>query len=217
MKILIPSIFLITMCLLLGACAVLPSPDSGLEESTPTMADLSTNPGPAAVIELLAGQQNIAPEQIGVVSTVPYDWADTCLGLSQPGETCATKVVPGYRVELKVGDAIYIFRTDVAGNIIRQEKEGQDGTISPPSPTIWGEMARQLGVDPKEVNVISSEAVNWPDACIGISGPGDTCAQVITPGFRYIVEVNGQTVEFRTNQDGTTVRKADAPGSTPAR
>lgn len=69
-------------------------------------------------------------------------------------------------------------------------------------------LAENLGITPEEIKLISTEAVDWPDSCLGIVTEGVSCAQAITSGFRVILEANGKQVEFRTNQDATIVRPA---------
>jgi hypothetical protein len=64
-------------------------------------------------------------------------------------------------------------------------------------------LAKNLGLDAGEIKVISSKAVEWPDACLGITQEGVACAQVVTPGYKIILEANGKQVEYHTNQDGT--------------
>jgi hypothetical protein len=59
-----------------------------------------------------------------------------------------------------------------------------------------------------EIKLISTEAVDWPDGCLGIQMEGLMCTQAIVPGFRVILEANGREVEYRTNQDGTQIRPA---------
>ncbi len=66
-------------------------------------------------------------------------------------------------------------------------------------------LAKNLGLDAGEIKVISSKAVEWPDACLGITQEGVACAQVVTPGYKIILEANGKQVEYHTNQDGTVV------------
>jgi len=66
-------------------------------------------------------------------------------------------------------------------------------------------LAKNLGLDAGEIKVISSKAVEWPDACLGITQEGVACAQVVTPGYKTILEANGKQVEYHTNQDGTVV------------
>src|SRR5512141_2256554 len=46
-------------------------------------------------------------------------------------------------------------------------------------------LAKNLGLDAGEIKVISSEAVEWPDACLGVTKEGVACAQVVTTGNRW--------------------------------
>lgn len=47
----------------------------------------------------------------------------------------------------------------------------------------------------------SIENVSWADACLGVSKPGQLCAQVITPGFKVIFE--NQQRQLIVNTDAT--------------
>lgn len=67
-------------------------------------------------------------------------------------------------------------------------------------------LVNQLGVSVDNVQVLSSEQVDWPDACLGVPSDGEACAQVVTPGFRIDVQVNGQQYEVRTDETGNTVK-----------
>lgn len=67
------------------------------------------------------------------------------------------------------------------------------------------QLSQELNVSVDEIEVLDFEQVDWPDACLGIPQEDQVCAQVITPGFRVVLEVNGQQYEFRSNQDGTLV------------
>lgn len=67
----------------------------------------------------------------------------------------------------------------------------------------------QLGLD--EIEIVSVEQVEWPDACLGVYTADMMCAQVITPGYRVILEVDGEQYEYHTNIDGSFVQLASAP------
>jgi hypothetical protein len=54
--------------------------------------------------------------------------------------------------------------------------------------------------------VIEVEATVFPDACLGAAEPGEVCAAVLTPGYRVVVEQNGQQTEYRVDFGGQ-VRK----------
>lgn len=66
-------------------------------------------------------------------------------------------------------------------------------------------LAKQLNVDPQAITVISVEEVEWPDGCLGLSKPDQMCTQVIVPGYRVILEVNGTQYEVRTSLNGRQV------------
>ena len=63
-----------------------------------------------------------------------------------------------------------------------------------------------MNVDPSTIVVVSEEQVDWPDACMGIETPGVMCAQVITPGYKIVLEANGKQYEYHTNESGSVVR-----------
>jgi hypothetical protein len=66
-------------------------------------------------------------------------------------------------------------------------------------------LAKNLGVDPSQIKVVSTEDVEWPDSCLGVSVEGIMCSQVVTSGYKIILEANGKQVEYHTNQDGSSV------------
>jgi len=49
------------------------------------------------------------------------------------------------------------------------------------------------------ITVESAEFVQWPDACLGISEPDVACAEVITPGYRILIEGDGRTYEYHSD------------------
>ena len=69
-------------------------------------------------------------------------------------------------------------------------------------------LSENLDLPADTITVVSTEAVEWPDGCLGVQEEGLVCTQVITPGFRVILEANGKQVEYRTNEDGTQIRPA---------
>ena len=66
-------------------------------------------------------------------------------------------------------------------------------------------LAAALGVPLESITLVSLEAVDWPNSCLGVELPGLMCAQVITPGFRVVLASGGRRFEFHSNSDGTAV------------
>jgi hypothetical protein len=70
------------------------------------------------------------------------------------------------------------------------------------------DLAQRLQIDADTIKLVSVEQVDWPDACMGIQTPGVMCAQVITPGYKVVLEANGKQYEYHTNESGSVVRLA---------
>jgi hypothetical protein len=69
-------------------------------------------------------------------------------------------------------------------------------------------LAAALGIARDQIKVVSVEAVEWPDGCLGIIRINALCAQGIVPGYRVILEAAGQQYEYRTNEDGSVLAPA---------
>lgn len=90
--------------------------------------------------------------------------------------------------------------------------ENGDTSVLPPEVVLAAQqwLANELGVQVEEIEILRTEQVEWPDACLGLGGPDEVCAQVITPGWRAIFLVNGQEYEVRTDETGAVFRLAQA-------
>lgn len=66
-------------------------------------------------------------------------------------------------------------------------------------------LATELNVPPDRVLVLSIEPVNWPDASLGCPQPGMMYAQVISPGYRIVLEAGGEQYDLHTDQTGRKV------------
>jgi len=53
-----------------------------------------------------------------------------------------------------------------------------------------------------DATLVDAEAVLWPDACLDAAEPGELCAQVITPGYRIIIERGGRRTEYHADLQG---------------
>jgi hypothetical protein len=72
-------------------------------------------------------------------------------------------------------------------------------------------LAKELGIGTDEIEVVSVEAVQWRDSCLGIVRIDALCAQGIVPGFRIILSANDTEYEYHTNADGGTMVKSPLP------
>jgi hypothetical protein len=60
------------------------------------------------------------------------------------------------------------------------------------------DLAGRLGVDPREITVVSQEEVTWPDASLGCPEPGMLYAQVLTDGIRIVLESDGRRYDYHS-------------------
>jgi hypothetical protein len=68
------------------------------------------------------------------------------------------------------------------------------------------DLAQELGLSEEEISLASMEAVEWPDASLGCPEEGMMYAQVITPGYRIMLEAGGETYEYHTgDREGSPV------------
>lgn len=181
---------------LLTACA------TGVQPIEPTP---STNQ--PAIVEAvkaeIAKQLSLSPDQVKVTSIEPAEWPDGCLGLPAPGEVCIQIVVPGYGGIVEADGRQYEFRSNETGDLVR--------LIPDIALLVRQALMQQLHVDFKAVTIVAVEAVEWPDACLGVALPDVMCAQVITPGYRIILEVDGGRYEYHTDRNGGSLQLAAAP------
>ena len=62
--------------------------------------------------------------------------------------------------------------------------------------------AAESGVAIDEVRVVTAEEVTWPDGSLGCPQPGMAYTQALVPGYRVVVEVNGEELHFHAAQRG---------------
>ena len=75
------------------------------------------------------------------------------------------------------------------------------------------DLAARLEISADEIQVVSIEAVEWPDASLGCPEPGMSYAQVITPGYRIVLEAGGEEYEYHTGTSSVVLCQDSRGGS----
>ena len=169
-----------------------------------------------------------APEPVEIVEGTPSATPDSTIVVGEPvalpvgaGEIDRAFVLEDGRV------AAYVdVQTPMARLVIFEESE--DGQwrideIQPIAPEdaatpedvnlaaevpaeVWEAVVLTLGItETTAIRVIELEEVEWPDASLGCPQSDGASAQVITPGYRIVVEVDGEEVEIHTDLNGNAV------------
>jgi hypothetical protein len=69
-----------------------------------------------------------------------------------------------------------------------------------PVQAVLADAAARMGVDPSQVQLVRAQHVDWPNSSLGCPTPGAVYLQVITPGWLVTVQVDGQTLEYHTDE-----------------
>ena len=164
----------------------------------------------ASAAAVLADELGIAPDAITVVSAEPAEYNDSCLGLGGPAESCLQAITPGWLVTLSANGQEYEVHTDATGQQARIAAEGSSAPSDPDAATAAAvaALAKELGVAESDITVASLEAADYTDSCLGLGGPEEMCAQVITLGWLLRLDAAGQTYEVHTDGTGQLVRIA---------
>lgn len=64
------------------------------------------------------------------------------------------------------------------------------------------DLARRFDIPANSIAVRTLESVDWPDASLGCPEPGFMYAQVITPGYRIILEAGGRMYAYHASLRG---------------
>jgi len=66
------------------------------------------------------------------------------------------------------------------------------------------------GLPSDQIIVVSTEAVNWPNGCLGVQRMGVMCTQMVVPGYKIVLQAGGKQYEFHTNKNGSQVVQVDS-------
>jgi hypothetical protein len=67
------------------------------------------------------------------------------------------------------------------------------------------DLAQRLAVAEDQINVIETVEVEWSDSSLDCPQPGMEYLQVITPGYRIVLEAGGTQYEYHSNRDAYVV------------
>ena len=72
---------------------------------------------------------------------------------------------------------------------------------------IRNQVSEILGVPVESIQLVSIEQMEWPDSCLGLGAPDESCAAAVTPGWLLVFSADGQEHRFRADQTGTVIRQ----------
>lgn len=69
------------------------------------------------------------------------------------------------------------------------------------------ELSFELQMPVDEIEIVSYSQEEWTDSCLGLGTAEEICAQVITPGWRVVLEVDGTEYVYRTDISADIIRR----------
>ena len=63
------------------------------------------------------------------------------------------------------------------------------------------DLANRLAILVDEIDLVEVTEVEWSDSSLDCPQPGMEYLQVLTPGYRILLDVNGQMYEYHSNRD----------------
>ena len=220
-------VYLTVIGLFLAACSapagsvvvpteVAPTPAEPTAETPTEEPNPVDVPAANAAVQALAALLGIDPSLITVVDVEAVEWSDSCLGIVRIDAICAQGIVPGYRIKLEADGRQYTYHTNEDGTALAIAPLAAEAVEPGVAAAVVKALAQALGLDEYRVNVVSVEAVEWNDSCLGVVRIDALCAQGVVPGYRLMLEVNGQLYEYHTNADGSALTIAPVAGSAEA-
>lgn len=101
--------------------AMMDSSESSVMMDSSLSSSMSSYPN--AVMEVrsdFATEMNVNESNVEVISVVPMEWNDACLGAAEKDEVCAQVIVQGYVVTLRSGTTTYVYHTNQLGTTTRR-------------------------------------------------------------------------------------------------
>ena len=179
----------------------------------------------------LAQHLKLPAEQVVLQSANKQEWPDGALGCPQPGMAYPQVLTEGFRliftnpaqtasydVHTAMGPAQMVLCQDgkaadlsVAENSAAAapppgETAPVDPAATPAVDAAKAALAQEIGVKPEQIAVVSVEPVEWGDSSMGCPQPGRVYLQVITPGYRVVLEAQGQRYEYHTDSGKNAAR-----------
>jgi hypothetical protein len=88
------------------------------------------------------------------------------------------------------------------------EEPTEQPTAGPAEEAVMKQLAAHLRLRESDISLLSSEEVEFGDACLDVLMEGVLCAQVVTPGRVIVLEAQGVPYEYHTNEDGSRIQPA---------
>ncbi|MFW6339520.1 MAG: hypothetical protein ACOC0Q_01485 [Wenzhouxiangella sp.] len=68
------------------------------------------------------------------------------------------------------------------------------------------DLAERLGIDAERIEVVSAQAVTWPDGALGCPAPDGVYTQALVEGFQIVLAAEGEEFHYHAGSDAQPFR-----------
>jgi len=197
----VTSILALALALVLGGGAVVYGRGRGLSP-----ARYRALPAPArAVADVaradLAGELGVEADRIAVLGVDPTNFADSGLGVIEPGKQYLEAVTPGYAVRFSASGKTYTYHG--SGDRIVSVPAGEEsaGIVQRLLRSSVSDLQERLSVGLNEVVVQSVETTEFPDGSLGAPEPNVPYPLAPTPGYEIRMQAKGVVYRYWAADD----------------
>jgi 4-hydroxy-L-threonine phosphate dehydrogenase PdxA len=116
--------------------------------------------------------------------------------------------VKHFRVWMILAAAMVLLLSACGPQEVAVPETGVDSAEAEAAGAAMLDLADRTGVNIAEVQVVSIQQTEWMDACLELGQPNEACAQVTVPGYRIVLEVEGQQYVYHTDMLGDSLRQS---------
>lgn len=181
----------------------------GAAESEPQRPEEQTERKKAAAEEEPA--PSIEPAEGEILGASRMTWGEARELCASSGETPAAST-EGRLVTFRAEDELKRLFTAGGKVVLCQNKvveEPDDQFVDPALRSAIAaarvDMAQRLGVSPAVIRTVTAEKVTWRDSSLGCPEPDRVYMQMLTPGVRIRLEVDGRSYAYHMAEGGEPV------------
>jgi hypothetical protein len=93
------------------------------------------------------------------------------------------------------------------GDPLTLPRDAVEEPYPPGVAAVIGWLAEEIGADPSRIVVVEYDPAEWPNSCLGLGQPNESCAQVVTPGWRIVLRFGEAAYVVRSDEFGHLVRR----------
>jgi hypothetical protein len=178
-----------------------------------------------AARERLAQRLGLPADSLTLQEASQQEWPDGALGCPAVGQLYPQVITPGFLLIFNAGAQTYAVHTGESEQLMILCEDGQptnlanqvplatpaadaqtNATTQPLVERAQQMLAKDLSIDVAAIKLARIEEVEWRDSSLGCPQPGMNYLQVITPGYRIVLEAQGRSYNYHTDQGRRIVR-----------